>query len=309
MEGCVWNANRVIFLDVLLENKETIDKKPSDDAVYKGGELLFNKMRIIIRGAGDLASGVAARLWRSGFPVIMTEVEQPLTVRRTVSFSDAVFEGETKVEGILARRVENVGQVVKALTTGVIPVCVDPEATAVRQIKPHTVIDAIMAKRNLGTQLDDAPLVVGLGPGFTAGRDVNAVVETKRGHTLGRVIWKGSAIPNTGTPGEIMGIGEKRVIRAPAPGIFKGTCAIGTNVEEGDIVGYAGDVSVRAPISGMLRGLIHDGVFVDEGLKSGDVDPRDIKESCWTISDKALAIGGGVLEAVLMAIHRMALGK
>jgi len=263
---------------------------------------MFSEKQIVIRGAGDLATGVAVRLWRSGFPVVMTEIAQPLTVRRTVSFSDAVYEGETSVEGITARRVEDRAGILKALDDQVIPVRVDPEATIVREIAPFAVIDAIMAKKNIGTRMGDAPFVVGLGPGFSAGKDVHAVVETKRGHTLGRVIWEGSAIPNTGIPGEVKGFGAERVIRATGPGIFKGTLCIGEHVEKGEIVAYAGDTPIPAPVSGMLRGLLHDGILVEKGLKSGDVDPRDNRESCWTISDKALAIGGGVLEAVLMAI-------
>jgi len=265
---------------------------------------MFSQRIIVIKGAGDLATGVAARLWRSGFPVIMTEIDQPLTVRRTVSLSDAVYEGETTVEGMTARRAQDRAEILKALDERVIPVRVDPEAKVVREIGAFAVIDAIMAKKNVGTRMNDGPFVVGLGPGFTAGEDVHAIVETKRGHTLGRVIWEGSAIPNTGIPGEVKGFGAIRVISAPGPGIFKGVLSIGTHVEEGDIVAYAGDSPVPAPISGMLRGLLHDGISVVKGLKSGDVDPRDIRESCWAISDKALAIGGGVLEAVLMAINR-----
>ena len=266
---------------------------------------MFSGKRIVIKGAGDLATGVAARLWRSGFPVVMTEIAQPLTVRRTVSFSDAIYEGETAVEGIAAWWAEDKAEILKSLDERVIPVRVDPEATIVHDIEPFAVIDAIMAKKNIGTRMEDAPLVVGLGPGFAAGRDVHAVVETKRGHTLGRVIWKGSAIPNTGIPGEVRGFGAERVIRAPGPGIFKGRISIGEHVEKGDIVAYAGDIPVPAPISGMLRGLLHDGVMVAKGLKSGDVDPRDTRESCWLISDKALAIGGGVLEAILTFISRL----
>jgi len=263
---------------------------------------VFSQRRIVIKGAGDLATGVAVRLWRGGFPVVMTEIAQPLTVRRTVSFSDAVYEGKTTVEGIMARRVEDKGGILKALEDRVIPILVDPEAAIARALAPFALVDAVMAKKNIGTHREDAPLVVGLGPGFTAGRDVHAVVETKRGHTLGRVIWEGSAIPNTGIPGEVKGFGAERVIRASGAGIFKGIRSIGEHVEKGDIVAYAGDTPIPAPISGMLRGLLHDGVIVEKGLKSGDVDPRDIRESCWVISDKALAVGGGVLEAVLMAI-------
>ncbi|MCF8146645.1 MAG: EF2563 family selenium-dependent molybdenum hydroxylase system protein [Deltaproteobacteria bacterium] len=263
---------------------------------------MFSGKRIVIKGAGDLATGVAARLWRSGFPVIMTEIARPLTVRRTVSLSDAVYKGEATVEDITGRRVQDKEEILKALDERVIPVRVDPEATVVREIHAFAVIDAVMAKRNIGTRIADAPFVIGLGPGFSAGRDVHAVVETKRGHTLGRVIWKGSAIPDTGIPGVVNGFGAERVIRATGKGIFKGIRSIGEHVEKGDIVAYAGDIPIPAPISGMLRGLLHDGIIVEKGLKSGDVDPRDIKENCWTISDKALAVGGGVLEAVLMAI-------
>ncbi|MEJ2587384.1 MAG: selenium-dependent molybdenum cofactor biosynthesis protein YqeB [Deltaproteobacteria bacterium] len=266
---------------------------------------MFKHRRIVIKGAGDLATGVAARLWRSGFPVIMTEIAQPLTVRRSVSLSDAVWEGETTVEDLTARRVDDGAQLMTALDDGLIPVRVDPEARVVQDIGPFAVIDAILAKKNTGTRLKDAPFVLGLGPGFTAGRDVHAVVETKRGHTLGRVIWDGAAIVNTGIPGEVKGFGEKRVIRSPASGIFEGAVAIGTHVEEGDVVAHVENLPVLAPISGMLRGLLHDGVWVEKGLKSGDVDPRDRRDSCWTISDKALAIGGGVLEAVLMAMKQM----
>jgi xanthine dehydrogenase accessory factor len=265
---------------------------------------MFGRKRIVIKGAGDVATGVAARLWRSGFPVVMTEIARPLTVRRSVSLSNAVYEGKTTVEDMTAWRVQDRAEILKALKKRVIPVRVDPEARTVREIDAFAVIDAVMAKKNIGTRMEDASFVVGLGPGFTAGKDVHAVVETKRGHTLGRVIWEGSAISNTGIPDRVRGYGARRVIRAPSPGAFRGILPIGTHVEEGEIVAYADDTPVRAPISGMLRGLLHDGIFVEKGLKSGDVDPRDIRESCWTISDKALAIGGGVLEAVLMAINR-----
>jgi len=265
---------------------------------------MFKEKRIAIRGAGDLATGVAMRLWRCGFPVVMTEVAQPLTVRRTVSFSDAIYEGETTVEQIRARRVQDRIGISQADADHVIPVLVDPEAAIVRAIAPFALVDAVMAKENIGTRITDAPLVIGLGPGFTAGEDVHAVVETKRVHTLGRVLWEGSAIPNTGIPGEVLGFGAERVIRAPAPGIFRGVVSIGNHVEKGDIVAYAGDTPVPAPISGMLRGLLHDGIPVEKGLKSGDVDPRDVRESCWLVSDKALAIGGGVLEAILTCMSR-----
>ena len=265
---------------------------------------IFKEMKIVIKGAGDLATGVACRLFRSGFPVIMTEIAQPLTVRRGVSLSDAVYEGEVTVEDMTARQVKNHGDLLKTLGDGFIPIVVDAQAKIVKKIDTFAVIDAIMAKKNIGTRMDDATFVVGLGPGFTAGVDVHAIVETKRGHTLGRVIWQGSAIPNTGVPGEVKGFGADRVIRSPEPGTFKGVLSIGTHVEKGDIVAYAGNTPIPAPISGMLRGLLHDSVSVVKDLKCGDVDPRNVQENCWTISDKALAIGGGVLEAVMMAINK-----
>ena len=265
---------------------------------------MFSKEKVIIKGAGDLATGVAARLWRSGFPVIMTEIDRPLTVRRTVALSEAIYEGNARVEDLTARRVEDLSAIGSVLDEGTISVVADPGAELVHEIRPFVVVDAIMAKRNTGTNISDAPLVVGLGPGFTAGKDVHAVVETNRGHNLGRVIWQGAAEPNTGVPGQIKGFGARRVIRAPVQGIFRGILHIGDDVKEGeDIVGYVGNTPVPAPLDGILRGLLHDGVTVQMDMKIGDVDPRGTRNHCWTISDKALAIGGGVLEAILMKIR------
>lgn len=266
---------------------------------------MFNKKRVIIKGAGDLATGVAARLWRSGFPVMMTEIETPLAVRRTVSLSEAIYGGVTQVEDLVARRVEGPSEITSALDQGMIPVMVDPAAEIVHEMKPFVLIDAIIAKKNIGTHINDAPFVIGLGPGFTAGKDVHAVIETNRGHNLGRVIWQGEAEPNTGVPGEIKGFGAKRVIRAPDQGVFRGIHRIGDRVREGDIVANIGKTPVPAPLTGILRGLLHDGVPVHMNMKSGDIDPRGIEDHCWTISDKALAIGGGVLEAILMHIKQM----
>lgn len=260
-------------------------------------------IRVVIKGAGDLATGVAARLWRSGMAVVMTELERPLTIRRTVAFSEAVYEGETTVEDLTARRVADVGGVHVAWQAGVIPVLVDSSAASGAVIRPQVVVDAILAKRNLGTRIGDAPLVIGLGPGFTAGHDVHAVVETNRGHYLGRVLWHGSAEPDTGIPGEIGGVGRERVIYAPADGEFQHRLQIGAHVAKGEVLGSAGGVPVLAPIAGVLRGLIHDGIEVRAGLKIGDVDPRGSADHCFTISDKALAIGGGVLEAIMAHLH------
>ena len=264
---------------------------------------MFSKKKVIIKGAGDLATGVAARLWRSGFPVIMTEIDRPLTVRRTVSLSEAIYEGKTKVEDLVAHRVESLSEIGPVLDKKIIPVIVDPTAELIHEISPFVLVDAILAKKNIGTHINDAPFVIGLGPGFTAGKDVHAVIETNRGHYLGRVIWHGEAEPDTGVPGQIKGVGAKRVIRAPAQGVFRRALRIGDRVKEGDIVGYAGKTPVPAPLTGILRGLLHDGVTVQMNMKSGDIDPRGVEDYCWTISDKALAIGGGVLEAILMKIR------
>lgn len=264
---------------------------------------MFRHVQVVIRGGGDLATGVAVRLWRSGFSVLMTEIAMPLTVRRGVAFSEAVYAGRTSVEDVQACLVKDDTAIENTLAEHCIPVVVDPQAKLVKRVTPAVLVDAIMAKRNIGTNLHDAPLVIGLGPGFTAGRDVHAVIETKRGHHLGRVIWRGAAAPNTGIPGEIMGITEKRVVRARVSGIFQGLCKIGARVQAGEILGHVGKSPVHAPLDGVLRGLLHDGVQVEANTKIGDNDPRGVQEYCWTISDKALAIGGGVLEAVLAGVQ------
>lgn len=254
---------------------------------------------VLIRGAGDLASGVAARLHRCGFWVVMTELPQPLMVRRTVSFGEAVYEGTVQVEEIVARRVDGVPAARAALSEGVIPVLVDPEANCRHELQPAVLVDAIMAKRNLGTTITDAPLVIALGPGFTAGVDCHAVIETQRGHWLGRVLWHGSAQPDTGVPGTVAGREAERVLRAPAAGVVQGVAAIGERVKAGQLVAMVNDHPVQAPFDGVLRGLIRSGLAVPAGLKIGDVDPRGDPAHCFTISDKSLAIAGGVLEAIL----------
>jgi xanthine dehydrogenase accessory factor len=255
---------------------------------------------VLVKGGGDLATGVAHRLCRSGFPVAMTEIARPTVIRRPVAFAEAVFDGCHEVEGITARLAAGLPEARAILDGGEIPVLIDPRAEAALQLKPAAVVDAIMAKRNTGTRITDALLVIGLGPGFTAGVDVHAVVETNRGHDLGRVILGGGAEPDTGTPGLIAGYGRERLIRAPADGVFESVAAIGSLVEAGETLGTVADCPVTAPIGGVLRGLIHDGVTVRRGQKMGDVDPRRRVEYCYTISDKARAIAGGVLEAVLM---------
>ncbi len=254
---------------------------------------------VIIKGGGDLASGVAHRLHRAGFQVVITELPQPTVIRRTVAFASAVFEGQVTVEGVTARRLDDLAAVPTALAEGVIPVLVDPPAEAVRRLRPDVVVDAIMAKRNTGTRFTDAPVVVALGPGFVAGVDCHAVVETQRGHYLGRVILTGTAAPNTGEPGETAGVGGERVLRAPVAGTFRGRRRISELVAAGDVVAEVDGVPVIAAIAGVLRGLLHDGLAVPPGMKVGDVDPRGQPEYCFTISDKARTVAGGVLEAIL----------
>ena len=260
-------------------------------------------MLILIRGAGDLASGIALRLFRCGISVVMTDLPHPTSIRRTVSFSEAIVKGERTVEGVTAKRAESAAEALELLNDGVIPVLADPKCACRAELKPHVVVDAILAKRNLGTKITDAPIVIGVGPGFTAGEDCHAVVETMRGHTLGRAIYEGSALPNTNIPGLIGGFAGERVLRAPADGTFRSVASICDFVNEGDTVGYVGDAPMKCTISGVLRGLIADGTMVHKGMKSGDVDPRGDVSYCQTASDKALAIGGGVLEAILHFSH------
>ncbi|HHX50891.1 MAG TPA: EF2563 family selenium-dependent molybdenum hydroxylase system protein [Clostridia bacterium] len=257
-------------------------------------------MLIMIKGAGDLASGVALRCYRSGFPVVMTEIARPTVVRRTVAFAEAVYEKEVSIEGVRARLAHNSLEARELLAKRVIPVLIDPEAEETRrELGPQVIVDAILAKKNLGTFRGQAPLVIGLGPGFIAGKDVDVVIETKRGHYLGRVIHQGQAIANTGIPGEIQGYGKERVLRAPVKGSFQALRRIGDPVEAGEAVACVGKEPVRTVIGGVLRGLLRDGLEVERGMKIGDVDPRARVEYCFSISEKALAIGGGVLEAIL----------
>ena len=256
-------------------------------------------MLALIRGAGDIASGAAMRLWRCGIDVVMTDLARPTAIRRTVAFSNAIVHGETTVEGLRAVRAENAAEAKKLLREGSLPVLADPECACREELAPDALVDAILAKRNLGTKIDDAPIVVGVGPGFTAGEDCHAVVETMRGHTLGRVIYSGSALPNTNIPGLIGGFAGERVLRAPADGIFVQKLEIGASVRTGDIAGTVNGVPMLCQIDGMLRGILPDGTPVARGMKSGDVDPRGKREYCDLVSDKALAIGGGVLEAIL----------
>lgn len=256
-------------------------------------------MLVLIKGAGDLATGVAHRLKRCGFDVVMTEIEEPTTVRRTVAFSQAVYDCKVEVEGVKATLVKDIQMIRENIDNGVISVIVDKDENIIEVLKPDIVVDAIVAKKNTGTSIDDAPIVIALGPGFEAGVDCDLVIETKRGHYLGRVITKGKAIPNTGVPGNIGGHTVGRIIRATSDGIINPVSEIGDYVEEGQVVAYIDKIPVYASISGIVRGMLQGGVEVFKGMKSGDIDPRCKKEHCFTISDKARSIGDGVLEGIL----------
>ena len=259
---------------------------------------------VIVRGAGDIASGIIHRLYMSGFKVIALEIEKPLSIRRTVSFSEAIYDGETSVEGVKAVFADNLKAALSILEDGNVPVLIDEEGLSINQIKPVAVVDAILAKKNMGTHKNMAPVTVGVGPGFYAGDDVHYVVETQRGHYLGRVIYKGSAALNSGIPGIIMGYGKERVIKSPQDGLIKHVRKIGDLVNEGDLICYVGDEEVRASISGVIRGLIRENLYVPNGLKIGDIDPRKEIDYAYTISDKARAVAGGVLEAILHGLSK-----
>jgi len=261
-------------------------------------------LMVLIKGGGEMATGVAHCLARAGFRVCVTEVPEPQAVRREVAFSEAVFDGQKEVEGLVARRVSTGQEILRTWKQGEIPVIVDPRGAIWKKLKPDVLVDAILAKRNTGTRIDDAPLVIGLGPGFRAGEDSHLVIETNRGHRLGRVIEEGEAEPDTGIPGEIAGYTWERVFRAPVNGKFTGKKRIGDGVEKGEVVAEVEGIPVEAKVGGVIRGILRDGLWVTEGMKVGDVDPRGKREYCFTISDKARAIGGAVLEAILMRYNK-----
>lgn len=254
---------------------------------------------VLLRGGGDLATGVAARLTRAGFAVVVAEIPQPLAVRRTVALAEAIYEGEVRIEELVGRRVHGPEAAREACADGAIPVLVDPTADCREALQPVALIDGRMRKRSPELGLDAAPLVIGLGPGFEAGVNCHAVVETNRGHHMGRVYWSGSAQSDTGVPDAVTGYDVDRVLRAPASGEFRGELPIATMLQVGDLIARVDRRELRAPFSGVLRGLLHDGVQVEQGAKVGDIDPRGNPSYCSLISDKSLAIGGGALEALL----------
>ena len=262
------------------------------------------KNLIIVRGGGDLATGTIYKLRQCGFPVLVLETGCPSAIRRNVAFSEAVYQGSQSVEGMTCQLVKTPAEAERLLSAGKLPVLVDPQGLCISSMKPLAVVDGILAKKNLGTHRGMAPITVALGPGFTAGEDVDAVVETKRGHNLGKVFYSGAAAPDTGVPGIIGGYGKERVIHSPAEGVLRNVSRITDTVKKGQTIAVVeteqGEIPVLATIDGLLRGLIRDGFIVKEGFKMADIDPRIGEyDNCFTISDKARCIAGGVVEAIL----------
>ncbi len=256
-------------------------------------------MRVWIKGAGDLATGVAQALHLAGMDILMTEAEQPLAIRRTVSLAQAVYQGQFSVENLEAVLAADLNEAWAIIAQNKIPILIDFKMKSLADYRPHVMIDATLAKRNGGFKLGMAPLMIGLGPGFCAGTDVNVVIETMRGHDLGRLIYQGMAKANTGVPGDIGGIGLERLLKATADGEFRQNSHIGAAVKKGDIVAYCGDQPIYAQIDGMLRGLLMQGLTVHQGMKVGDIDPRHNPEYCYSISDKARSLGGAALIAIM----------
>lgn len=259
---------------------------------------------IIVRGGGDIATGMIYKLYQCGFRVLVLETANPSAIRRNVAFSEAVYNGTQTVENITCVLGKSVEQAVVLLEEGRLVMLIDPKGDCIKQLKPIAVVDGILAKKNLGTNKDMAPITVALGPGFTAGEDVDAVIETMRGHSLGRVIYEGQAIKNTGIPGMVDGYTKERVIHSPAEGILRNVSKITDTVQQGEVIAVieteTDKIPVEATIDGLLRGLIRDGYPVTKGFKIADIDPRlNEYENCFTISDKARCIAGGVVEAIL----------
>jgi len=254
---------------------------------------------IIIRGGGDLATGVAVRLHRCGFDIVVLEVQQPLAVRRRVAFAEAVYSGEIEIGGVRSVFVSDSEQIPHLRSGHVVPVLVDPTASLCAQINATALVDGRMRKTPPETTLDPSLFTIGLGPGFTAGVNCHVVIETNRGHNMGRVIWQGGPEPDTKVPETVAGFDVDRVLRAPVSGLLEGGKEIGFMIKAGDEIAHVGGVPVEAPFDGALRGLVHDGVHIDAAAKIGDLDPRGEPSYCFSISDKSLAVGGGVLEALL----------
>lgn len=265
---------------------------------------MLDKSIVVIRGGGDIATGIAIRLQYSGFKVIITEIEKPSDIRRKVSFAEAVYQKDVLIQGIYGKSARNLDNALELIKDNVIPVLIDPELNYFKQDKPYILVDSILAKKNLGTSLSMASIVIGIGPGFTAGIDVNAAIESKRGHYLGSVLLKGRPEPNSGIPGNIGGFTEERIIRALCEGEVEVIHDIGSIVKAGETVAKINGVDIKSKLDGVIRGMIRDGYHVYKEMKMGDVDPRANVDYCFSISDKARAIGGGVLEAILYFINK-----
>ena len=296
-------------MDTWQQYKNGLRKRLKEVKMKKGtrvkSERKVEELVVLIRGAGEMASGVAHRLQQSHFKICMLEIPHPIAVRRGVSFCEAIDEGEKEVEGVQAKLISTPKEIQSVWKEGKIPLLVDPDGKKTRSfLKPDVLIDAILAKKNLGTHIKEAPLVIGLGPGFTAGKDAHIVIETNRGQNLGKMILTGTVEPDTGIPGEIGGFTVERVLRTMKKGIFRPQKSIGDRVSKGSVVAVVDDFPVIAKISGVVRGLLREGVEARKGMKVGDIDPRGKRELCFTISDKARAIGGGVLEAILHWFNR-----
>jgi xanthine dehydrogenase accessory factor len=268
-----------------------------------------NQELIIVRGGGDLATGTIHKLWSAGFAVLVLEIPNPAAIRRQVSLCEAVYEGHTVIEGMEGILISSWEEAWKIIHQGKVPILVDPTGECIDKLSPTVVVDAILAKKNLGTHRKMANLTIGLGPGFTAGEDVDLVIETKRGHNLGRIIREGTAFPNSGVPGIIGGYGKERVIHAQEEGTIRNIHKIGDVVEQGEVIAVIenlkGEIPVKATIAGIIRGLIRDGYEVTKGFKIADIDPRKEElQNCFTISDKARCIAGGVLEAVCVVMMK-----
>lgn len=260
---------------------------------------------ILVRSGGDIASGIIQRLYNVGFKIIILEIENPSSIRREVCFGEAVYRGEMEIEGIKSKLAKNLEEAYKILENGEIPVLIDENGENIEKIKPFALIDGILAKKNLGTKIDMAPITIGIGPGFYAGKDVDAVIETKRGHYLGKVIYEGEAIKNSGIPGNIGGFTKERVIHSEYEGNVKNLSKIGDSVVKGQVIATINGNEVVATIDGILRGIIRDNYYVTKGFKIADIDPRKEEyKHCFTISDKARSVGGGALEALLNLMRK-----
>jgi xanthine dehydrogenase accessory factor len=284
----VSNLNRILYPNLLSKTKQ--------------------RPLVAVKGAGDLATGVIHRLKRAGFAVMATELPHPTVLRRTVALAESIALGQMTVEGITAQHLHSIEDIYVVIENGFVPILIDPGEMVFKQLRPDVLVEATLSKHNTGITVNDAPIVIALGPGYEAGVDAHAVIETNRGHNLGRVYLEGHAEPNTGVPGTIGGYAGERLLRATCAGRLYGVHQIGDQVREGEVVAIvkSGEVTtpIAAAIPGILRGLVRDDLEVSAGMKVGDIDPRAVREHCFTISDKSRAIGGGVLEAMLYFMNR-----